>query len=58
MPAKSEKQKCFMGAVMGAEKTGKGSPAALKAAKSMSKQQIKDFISAPVARKSKPKVSK
>lgn len=45
MPAKTEKQRRFFGAVMGAKKGKKGvSGAAKKAAKSMSKEQIKDFL--------------
>ena len=45
MPAKSEKQRKFFGAVMSA-KEGKGSVtgAAKKAAKEMSKKTIKDFL--------------
>lgn len=45
MPATSEKQKKFFGAVMGAKKGQKGvSGAAKKAAKDMSKTQIKHFL--------------
>lgn len=45
MPATSEKQKRFFGAVMGAKKGQKGvSGAAKKAAKDMSKTQIKHFL--------------
>lgn len=45
MPATSEKQKRFFGAVMGAKKGQKGvTGAAKKAAKGMSKKQIKDFL--------------
>lgn len=45
MPATSEKQKRFFGAVMGAKKGQKGvSGAAKKAAKGMTKTQIKDFL--------------
>lgn len=44
MPATSEKQRKFMGVVRGIQKgTTKGSPAAGKAAKSMSAKQVKDF---------------
>jgi hypothetical protein len=45
MPATSEKQKRFFGAVMGAKKGQKGvTGAAKQAAKGMSKKQIKDFL--------------
>lgn len=44
MPAQTEKQRKFMGAVMGCKEGGKCSPATEKAAKSMSKQQVKDFL--------------
>lgn len=45
MPATSEKQKRFFGAVMGAKEGQKGvSGAAKKAAKGMSKKQIKHFL--------------
>ena len=45
MPAKSEKQRKFFRAVMGAKKGQKGvSGEAKKAAKEMSKKQIKDFL--------------
>lgn len=45
MPAKSEKQKKFFGAVMGAKKHQKGvTDAAKKAAASMSKKTIKKFL--------------
>lgn len=45
MPATSEKQKRFFGAVMGAEKDQKGvSGAAKKAAERMSTDQIEDFL--------------
>lgn len=45
MPAKSEKQKRFFGAVMGAKKGQKGvTGAAKKAAKQMSKKQIKHYL--------------
>ncbi len=45
MPATSEKQKRFFGAVMGAKKGQKGvSGAVKKAAKDMSKTQIKHFL--------------
>ena len=51
MPAKSEKQKRFMGAVMGCEKTGKCSAETKAAAKSMTKKQVKDYVSKPVKKK-------
>jgi len=45
MPAKSEKQRRFFGAVMSAKKHKKGvSGAAAKAAKGMTTKQIKDFL--------------
>lgn len=44
MPSKTIKQKNFFGAVMGCKKTGKCSPATKKAASSMSKKQVKDFL--------------
>jgi hypothetical protein len=45
MPAKSEKQRKFFGAVMSAKKGKKSvSGAAKEAAKSMSKETIKDFL--------------
>jgi hypothetical protein len=45
MPAKSEKQRKFFGAVMGAKKGQKGvTGAAKKASKEMSKSSIKDFL--------------
>jgi hypothetical protein len=44
VPSKTEKQRKFFGAVMGAKKTGKGSPQVKKVAKSMSKSKIKDFL--------------
>ena len=45
MPAKSEKQRNFFGAVMGAKKSKKGvSGAAKKAAKEMPKKEIKKFL--------------
>jgi len=45
MPAKSEKQKRFFGAVMGAKKGQKGvSGAAKKAAKEMPEKEIKKFL--------------
>jgi hypothetical protein len=45
MPAKSEKQKRFFGAVMGAKKGQKGVKGpAKKAAKGMTKKQIGDFL--------------
>lgn len=45
MPAKSEKQKKFFGAVMGAKKGQKGSsPEAKKVAKEMPKKDIKKFL--------------
>lgn len=45
MPAKSEKQRRFFGAVMGAKKGQKGvTGAAKKAAKEMTKGQIKDYL--------------
>lgn len=44
MPAKSEKQKRFMGAVMGAKKGKKVTGAAKKAAKLMTTKQIKDYL--------------
>ena len=45
MPAKSEKQKKFFGAVMGAKKGQKGvTGAAKKAAKEMPKKEIKKFL--------------
>lgn len=45
MPAKSEKQKKFFGAVMGAKKGQKGSsPEAKKVAKDMPKKEIKKFL--------------
>ena len=47
MPAKGEKQRKFMGAVMGCKKTGNCSKATKKAANSMSKNQIKDFLKKP-----------
>lgn len=44
MPAKSEKQRRFMGMVYAAKKGGKAaSPAVAKAAKSMTKKQAKEF---------------
>ena len=48
MPATSEKQKKFMGAVMGCKKKPSTcSPATKKAAKSMTKKQVKDFLKKP-----------
>lgn len=44
MPSRSKSQRKFFGAVMGCKKTGKCSPATKKAAKSMSKGQVKDFL--------------
>jgi hypothetical protein len=44
VPSRSTKQKKFFGAVMGCKKTGKCIPATAKAAKSMSKGQVKDFL--------------
>jgi hypothetical protein len=45
MPAKSEKQRKFFGAVMGAKKHQKGvTGAAKKAAKEMPKKEIKKFL--------------
>ena len=45
MPATSEKQRRFFGAVMGAKEGQKGvSGAAKKAAKGMTKKQIRDFL--------------
>ena len=45
MPAKSEKQKRFFGAVMGAKKGRKGAKgAAKKVAKQMTAAQIKHFL--------------
>lgn len=45
MPATSEKQRRFFGAVMGAKKGQKGvSGAAKKVAKGMTKKQVKDFL--------------
>lgn len=44
MPAKSEKQRKFFGAVMGAKKSGKGKGAAAKVAKKMPKKSIKKFL--------------
>jgi len=45
MPAKSEKQRKFFGAVMGAKKGQKGvKGAAKKAAKNMPKKEIKKFL--------------
>jgi hypothetical protein len=45
MPAKSEKQRKFFGAVMGAKEGKKGvTGAAKKASKEMSKKTIKDFL--------------
>jgi hypothetical protein len=45
MPAKSEKQRKFFGAVMGAKEGQKGvSGAAKKAAKEMPKKEIKKFL--------------
>jgi hypothetical protein len=45
MPAKSEKQKKFFGAVMGAKKHQKGvTGAAKKVAKEMPKKEIKKFL--------------
>jgi hypothetical protein len=45
MPAKTEKQRKFFGAVMSAKKGKKGvTGAAKKAAKEMSKKTIKDFL--------------
>lgn len=45
MPAKSEKQKRFFGAVMGAKKGQKGvSGVAKKVAKEMPKKEIKKFL--------------
>ena len=45
MPAKSEKQKKFFGAVMGAKKGQKNvTGAAKKASKDMSKKEIKKFL--------------
>ena len=45
MPAKSEKQRKFFGAVMGAKKSkGKVKDAASKVAKKMPKKQIKKFL--------------
>jgi hypothetical protein len=45
MPAKSEKQRKFFGAVMGAKEDQKGvKGAAKKVAKEMSKKEIKKFL--------------
>jgi hypothetical protein len=45
MPAKTEKQKRFFGAVMGAKKGQKGvKGAAKKASKEMSKKEVKKFL--------------
>lgn len=45
MSAVSNKQRKFMGAVMGCKKDPKTcSPATKKVAKSMTKQQVKDFL--------------
>lgn len=44
MPAKTEKQRRFMGAVMGCKKGKKCSSKAKKAAKGMSEGQVKDFL--------------
>lgn len=45
MPAKSKKQQKFFGAVMGCKKEGKNCSGAVgKAAKSMTKGQVKDFL--------------
>ena len=45
MPAKSEKQKKFFGAVMGAKKGQKGvTGAAKKVAKEMPKKEVKKFL--------------
>jgi hypothetical protein len=45
MPAKSEKQRKFFGAVMGAKKSkGKATGAAAKVAKKMPKKEIKKFL--------------
>lgn len=45
MPASTEKQKRFMGAVMGCKKDpSKCSPATKKAAKSMTKKQVKKYL--------------
>jgi hypothetical protein len=45
MPAKSEKQRKFFGAVMGAKKGQKGvTGAAKKAAKEMPEKEIKKFL--------------
>ena len=55
MPVKSEKQRKFMGAVMGCKKTGKCSTATKAAAKSMTKIQVKDFLKRP---KSNSKIKK
>lgn len=44
MPAVSEKQRKFMGAVESCKKGGKCSPETKKAAKSMSEKQVKDFL--------------
>ena len=55
MPAKTEKQRKFMGAVMGCKTTGKCSQATKQAAKSMSKNQIKDFLKSPKRKVNKAK---
>ena len=44
MPAKSEKQRKFFGAVMSAKKGGKSSKEAKKAAKGMSKEKVKHYL--------------
>ena len=44
MPAKTEKQKKFMGVARGVQKgSTKGSPEAKKAASSMTAKQVKDY---------------
>lgn len=53
MSAVSEKQRKFMGAVMGCEKGGKCSPETKKASKSMNEKQIKDFLKKPAPKKGK-----
>lgn len=47
MTAKSEKQRKFMGAVMGCKKRGKCSSATKAAAKSMTTAQVKDYLKKP-----------
>jgi hypothetical protein len=58
MPAKSKKQKNFMGMVHAVQEGAKiknASPAVKKAAKNMSKEEVKKFTKSPVVKKKKKK---